>query len=126
MRSQVRILSGALPAVLPGRAAALLTKWSIAGTNRCVIEQLVSFMRRRARGSRWPLAVCCALAVFALGGNAEAITLRAGDIVIIGDGGFSPTKLPRHENAPITIHGGGRITTVSGVLPPILETIDIE
>jgi hypothetical protein len=61
-----------------------------------------------------------------VGGSADAIRLRAGDIVIIGDGGFAPTRLPRHENAPITIHGGGRITTVSGALPPILETIDIE
>jgi hypothetical protein len=67
-----------------------------------------------------------ALAVLAVAGTAEAIKLRAGDIVIYADGGFAPTKLPRTENAPISIHGGGRITTVSGALPPVLETIDIE
>jgi hypothetical protein len=67
-----------------------------------------------------------ALGVLAIGSSAEAIKLRAGDIIIIADGGFAPTKLPRHENAPITIHGGGRIDTVSGELPPVLETIDIE
>jgi hypothetical protein len=67
-----------------------------------------------------------ALAVLALGSSAEAIKLRAGDIIITAEGGFAPTKLPRHENAPITIHGGGKISTISGALPPILETIDIE
>lgn len=56
----------------------------------------------------------------------QAIRLRAGDIVIVGDGGFSPTRLPRTEDAPISIHGGGRISTVSGALPPILHTIEIE
>jgi hypothetical protein len=76
---------------------------------------------------RWWLILCLGALLALLGSyGAGAITLRAGDIIIIGDGGFSPTRLPRHENAPISIHGGGRITTVSGNLPPILETIDIE
>lgn len=69
------------------------------------------------------LVALCALAV---AGTAQAIKLRAGDIIITADGGFAPTKLPRTVNAPITIHGGGKIGTVSGELPPILETIDIE
>ncbi len=72
------------------------------------------------------IVVLAALAVLALGSSADAIRLRAGNIIITADGGFSPTRLPRHENAPITIHGGGKISTVNGELPPILETIDIE
>ncbi len=67
-----------------------------------------------------------ALTVLTAVGTAQAIRLRAGNIIIIADGGFAPTKLPRHKNAPITIHGGGKIKTVTGELPPILETIDIE
>ncbi len=67
-----------------------------------------------------------ALAVLAIGSSAEAIKIVAGNIIIHADGGFTPTKLPRHENAPITIHGGGKISTANGELPPILETIDIE
>ena len=59
-------------------------------------------------------------------GTAEGLTIRAGDIIVIGDGGFRPTKLPKHHDAPITIYGGGRIDTVSGDLPPILETITFE
>jgi hypothetical protein len=66
------------------------------------------------------------LAFLALAASASGIRLRAGDIIIYADGGFAPTKLPKHENAPITIHGGVRITTVSGELPPILETIEVE
>jgi hypothetical protein len=63
------------------------------------------------------------LALFALVGTAGAIRLRAGDILIIGDGGFSPKKLPKNRDAPIEIHGGGRIDTISGELPPILHKI---
>lgn len=66
------------------------------------------------------------LAFAAMASTASGIKLRAGDIVIYADGGFTPTRLPQHEDAPITIHGGVRITTVSGELPPILETIDLE
>jgi hypothetical protein len=57
---------------------------------------------------------------------APAIQLRAGDILIEAHGSFSPTALPRDHNAPITLRGGGRISTVSGGLPPRLETIAIE
>jgi hypothetical protein len=56
----------------------------------------------------------------------SALQLRAGDILVNADGGFTPKALPRHTDAPITIHGGGRISTVSGDVPPILETINIE
>jgi hypothetical protein len=80
-------------------------------------------------GVRWRkflVVGLAALAVLAIAGSANAIKLRAGNIVITADGGFSPTRLPRHENAPITIHGGGKISTVNGELPPILETIEIE
>jgi hypothetical protein len=67
-----------------------------------------------------------ALAVLAIGSSADAIKLRAGNIIVYAEGGFTPTKLPRHENAPITIHGSVKIATVTGELPPILETIVVE
>jgi hypothetical protein len=58
--------------------------------------------------------------------TAYAITIRAGDIIVSGEGGFAPKALPKHQNAPITLHGGGSISTVSGALPPILKTITFE
>jgi hypothetical protein len=67
-----------------------------------------------------------AVSVGALANAASALQLRAGNIIVDADGGFAPKALPRHTDAPITIHGGGRISTVSGDLPPILETIELE
>jgi hypothetical protein len=57
--------------------------------------------------------------------SAFAIVLRAGNIVITADGGFSPTTLPKHGFAPIRLHGYGKIATSDGSLPPILKTITI-
>jgi hypothetical protein len=58
--------------------------------------------------------------------TAYGLTIRAGELILNADGGFTPTALPKHENAPITIHGGGKLSTVSGALPPIVETLNIE
>jgi hypothetical protein len=57
---------------------------------------------------------------------ASAVQIRAGDLIINGHGGFAPTALPKTENAPITLHGGGSLSTVSGALPPILKTLIIK
>jgi hypothetical protein len=54
------------------------------------------------------------------------IRIQAGDIVVNGEGGFTPTALPKNVDAPITLFGRGRISTVSGDFPPVLETIGFE
>jgi len=69
------------------------------------------------------LAVAGLLATAATAG---ALRIRVGDLVLNADGGFTPTALPKHTDAPITLHGGGKLSTVSGALPPIVETLDIE
>jgi len=56
----------------------------------------------------------------------ERVKLRAGDLVIIGHGGFSPEALPRFHNAPIRLHGGGTVSTISGQIPPVLNDITFE
>mgnify|MGYP001553928656 CR=1 FL=1 len=56
-------------------------------------------------------------------GTASALTLQVGDIVVQAEGGFSPKALPKHEDAPITLHGGGKLSTVSGALPPVLREL---
>ena len=71
------------------------------------------------------IAVGC-IAFFALGATALALHLRAGDIIVIADGGFTPKKLPKHVDAPIKLHGGGKLSTVSGDVPPILDSFTIE
>jgi hypothetical protein len=78
------------------------------------------------RGKTLTLAALALTLVAAAATTAYALQLHVGDIVITADGGFAPKALPKHENAPITLHGGGKISTVSGELPPILRTITIE
>lgn len=75
------------------------------------------------------LLVVAGLAIAATAGAykaVEKVELRAGDLLIVGHGGFKPETLPKHHDAPIKIYGGGKISTLSGELPPILETIAFE
>jgi hypothetical protein len=58
--------------------------------------------------------------------TASALVLEAGDLVLNAEGGFAPTRLPKTEDAPIKIYGGGKASTKSGELPPIVETLEIE
>jgi hypothetical protein len=74
------------------------------------------------------------VAVFALALAGGALAVRdvtkvhlvAGNLVIDGQGGFTPTALPRNVDAPIKIYGGGKISTLDGALPPVLKTIQFE
>lgn len=70
-------------------------------------------------------AVLTVVALLAMGGAAAAIVLREGPIEVIGEGGFTPTTLPKHKTAPITLHGEGKIGTTDGSLPPILQTLTL-
>lgn len=56
----------------------------------------------------------------------EKVHLQAGDILIDGFGGFRPETLPKNKDAPIEIYGGGKLSTVSGDLPPILDELNFE
>jgi hypothetical protein len=68
------------------------------------------------------LAILAAILLLAAG-SAYALRLQAGNIVVVTDGGFSPTTLPKHEFAPIKLHGFGKFETADGSPPPILKTI---
>ncbi len=70
-------------------------------------------------------AVLTVVALLAMSGVALAIVLREGPIEVVGEGGFKPTTLPRHQTAPITFHGEGRIGTTDGTLPPILKKLTV-
>lgn len=54
------------------------------------------------------------------------VHLQAGNLVVDGEGGFTPTRLPKNVNAPITLFGKGKISTVDGTLPPIIKTLEFE
>jgi hypothetical protein len=82
------------------------------------------------KGVARALAVAVVL-ILAVVGVAEAgkfakIRVQAGNIIVVGEGGFTPTALPKSVDAPITIFGQGEIETVDGNYPPILKTIQFE
>lgn len=72
--------------------------------------------------------VLVAAAVFTLlaAGSAYAITLRAGNLIAQGDGGFAPKALPQDHDAPIKLFGHGRLHTVDGTRPSPLRHAVIE
>jgi hypothetical protein len=77
------------------------------------------------------MAVVAICALFAVSSAlaAKAVTkvhIVAGNLVVDGEGGFTPTALPQNVNAPITLFGKGKISTVDGELPPVLKTIEFE
>jgi hypothetical protein len=87
------------------------------------MRQPVAVRRSLRRGH---LFFAAAVALLTVPAAAVALHLRAGDLLITAQGGFSPKALPRDRDAPITLHGGGSLSTLSGQLPPILQTITIE
>ena len=71
------------------------------------------------------LVVAAAVALVGAGA-AQAIKLRIGNIVIVANGGFSPTTLPKSENAPIKLYGNAKFKTTDGTRPSPLRTLTIE
>jgi hypothetical protein len=59
-------------------------------------------------------------------GAAQALKLRIGNLIISGDGGFSPTTLPKHENAPIKLFGHAKFSTADGTRPSPLRKLVLE
>ncbi len=81
-------------------------------------------MTRRGKLLSITALVLVATAVAAAG--ALALRIVAGNIVITGNGGFSPKSLPKYFDAPIKLYGHGKVGTRDGTLPPIVKTITIE
>jgi hypothetical protein len=75
--------------------------------------------------SRQFLRVLALAAVVALLGacSAFALHLHAGNLILDGDGGFSPTALPKDRPAPIKAFLHGRIRTADGTRPSPLRQL---
>ncbi len=71
------------------------------------------------------LRAFAAAVVIGLIGASTAVGLRlvSGNLVVETDGGFTPTTLSKHQLTPISIHGHGKLSTLDGNLPPVLEHI---
>jgi hypothetical protein len=62
--------------------------------------------------------------VFATGAaTASAELVQKGDVRVAVSGSFTPRKLPRHGQAPISVEIGGRITSTSKSGPPQLREV---
>lgn len=84
---------------------------------------------RRARKLFWLAPVLVALVVagtVSAARDTDRVEVRIGELILKGRGGFRPEALPKYKDAPILIYGGGKISTVSGALPPILDRIIFE
>lgn len=66
-------------------------------------------------------------AVVALTAAASAFakpeTVRLGNLFLTDDGGITPKKLPKHEQAPIAAHLNAKIGTNDGTHPPALASV---
>lgn len=65
------------------------------------------------------------LACFFGASLASAELVERGDLFVKFSGGISPTALPRHANAPISVRVDGTVRTLSGERPPALRWIAI-
>jgi hypothetical protein len=77
-------------------------------------------------------AIAAALGVVALAsvalaaGTNKPVTVRAGNLELTFNGGFSPTTLSKTKLTPITALFEGKIKTVDGTHPPALKEVLIE
>ena len=69
------------------------------------------------------VVLAAALAATALG---QGQTVKAGNLVVFVDGGFSPQKLPRATPAPISLHAETTLKTADGTIPPAAKTLFVE
>jgi hypothetical protein len=71
------------------------------------------------------LAVAAAGVALAAGGN-KPVTVRAGNLEVTVNGGFTPTALSKTKLTPISALFEGKLKTVDGTHPPALKEVVIE
>jgi hypothetical protein len=70
------------------------------------------------------LGLLVALAL--LGSSASGQTVRAGNLIVTVEGGFTPHKLPRRNPASITLSARSTIRTADGTHLPALDFLKLE
>lgn len=70
------------------------------------------------------MLVASLAALLLLIGTAEGLRVEAGDIILDSEADFSPKKLPRSQDAPISLRQSFTISSALGGPPAILESID--
>lgn len=100
------------------------------GGRLAVVDRRVNYCYKALLLKGWSTRIgSFALAVLAVllgAAVATGLTVHAGPLILNADGGFTPRSLPKYEDAPITLHGSGKLSTISGELPPVVDTLTIE
>lgn len=72
------------------------------------------------------LGLLVVIAMSNVAGAEAPVKVRAGNIEIIANGGFSPKALSRTKPTPIALNIEGQIKTVDGSHPPALKEFNVE
>jgi hypothetical protein len=75
---------------------------------------------------RIALIVVLGVLAFVATANAFKVHVVTGNLVLDAHGDFAPKALPKFVNAPIVTEGGGKLSTLTGELPPILDIFILE
>ena len=78
-------------------------------------------MRKARRGTK--VAVLALSVALATAGVALGERVQAGNLIVDVDGGFTPSKLPKKNPAPITLQAQADISTADGTVPPPLQQL---
>lgn len=71
------------------------------------------------------MAIVLAL-IAAVSAFAKPEVVRVGTLFLRDNGGISPTKLPRHEMAPISANLNAKIGTTDGSHPPAIRSVNLD
>jgi hypothetical protein len=80
----------------------------------------------RSRLTRIALLVACLSLVIISGPRAAPESARLGNLVLTDNGGIIPSKLPRHEQVPISAVIDAHIRTTDGSHPPAIRSIAVD
>jgi len=61
-----------------------------------------------------------------VGGRAQGFLVKVDNLILTGDGGFAPRKLPRRTFAPIDFVGHANVRSVDGSIPAPLKQVTID
>jgi hypothetical protein len=70
--------------------------------------------------------IAVSVAGVAMAGNNSPVTVKAGNLEVTYNGGFSPTTLSKKKLTPITFKASGSIKTLDGTHPPALKEAIVE
>ena len=85
-----------------------------------------STKRRSVRRARAAAALGVIGLLALLGSSASGQTVRAGNLVVTVEGGFTPHKLPKADPASITLSARSTIATADGTHLPALDFLNLE